>query len=79
MKRFILTLAAVATMAVPASAAVIDRFNKTTNDGVFDLSDAQAAALGFADADYIGFFRVREGSGTSFEAGDTFDATTLRN
>lgn len=62
-----------------ASAASISQFNKTTNDGVFALSDAQAASIGYADADYIAFFRVREGNGTLFDAGDTFDSTTLFN
>lgn len=64
-------------LCVPASAATIPQFNRTTNDGVYDLSAAQASALGYAGAEYIGFFRVREGNGTTFNAGDTFDASTM--
>ncbi|ABG31053.1 VPLPA-CTERM sorting domain-containing protein [Roseobacter denitrificans] len=62
-----------------ASAATINQFNKTTNDGVYTLTAAQATALGDASATRIGFFRVREGSGTVFNAGDTFDQTTMAN
>jgi len=64
-----------------SQAAAISQFNKTTNDGVFTLTEGQAAAIGFGgqNVDRIGFFRVREGSGTTFNAGDTFDVTTMNN
>jgi len=67
------------TAAGSASAAFITQFNKTTNDGVFALSQAQADWLGYSDADFIAFFRPREGNGTAFDAGDTFDSTTMAN
>ncbi|MEM7724211.1 MAG: VPLPA-CTERM sorting domain-containing protein [Pseudomonadota bacterium] len=77
MKRILTTLAAVIALTMPASGATISQFKKSTNDGVYDLTTSQAAALGFGSASHIGFFRIREGSGTTFDAGDTFDATTI--
>jgi hypothetical protein len=65
--------------ATVASAATITQFNKTTPDGVFTLSQAQADYLGQSDAKFIGFYRVREGNGTSFDAGDTFNVATMFN
>lgn len=62
-----------------AQAASITQFNKTTNDGVYTLSQAQADHFGFSTADRIAFFRIREGNGTAFSDGDTFDATSLAN
>lgn len=73
----ILALGFVVMPAEPASAAYIPVFNKTTNDGVFTLSAAQAAYLGTPTADRLGFFRVRQGSGTVLNAGDTFDAASI--
>ncbi len=65
---------------VPALAAsVLPQFNKSTNDGVYELTRDQAAALGHVDAAFIAFYRVREGAGTTFSLGDAFDETTLRN
>ncbi len=60
-----------------ASAATISQFNKTTNDGVFELTGSQADLLGYSTATHIAFFRVREGNGTDFSAGDTFDGATM--
>jgi hypothetical protein len=78
--KFASSVALAATlMAGAVAAAPISQFNKTTNDGVYTLTQSQADALGYGTADYIGFFRVREGSGTVFDSGDTFDATTLAN
>jgi hypothetical protein len=62
-----------------APAAPVDRFARSTNDGVFSLSDAQADFLGVPTADYIGFFRIRGGGGTNFDDGDTFDAQSIRD
>jgi len=85
MRRALRSLAATAAICVAmgaatvASAATITQFNKTTPDGVFTLSQAQADYLGYSDARFIGFYRVREGSGTTFDAGDTFNVTTMFN
>lgn len=64
-----------------STAAYISQFNKTTNDGVFTLSADQVSFLGYdpSAVDRIGFFRVREGNGTVFNNGDTFDVTTMQN
>lgn len=62
-----------------ASAVLVPQFNKTTNDGVFTITPSQATFLGVPTADRVGFFRVREGSGTTFNAGDTFDQTSIFN
>lgn len=72
-------LAALLLPAFASASTVIAQFSRTTNDGVYSLSDAQARALGHADAGFIGFYRVREGGGTTFEMGDVFDETTVRN
>jgi hypothetical protein len=84
--RYVKLVAAVAALAgvlgqVPlaAEAATVTRFNKSTNDGVYTLSDAQAAHLGQPSAGYIGFFRVRGSRGTRFDPGDTFDAASVLN
>jgi hypothetical protein len=85
MRRVLRSLAATAAICVSmgaatvASAATINQFNKTTNDGVFTLSQAQADFLGYSDARFIGFYRVREGNGTTFNDGDTFNVTTMFN
>ena len=82
MRKALTALAVAAGMiaATSVSAATVTQFDKTTNDGVFSLSQAQADFLGFSDAKYIGFVRVRNNSaGTTFGAGDTFDATTMGN
>lgn len=62
-----------------ANAAYINQFNKTTNDGVFSIDSSQADMLGVTGADRVGFFRVREGSGTVFASGDYFDQSTIVN
>lgn len=62
-----------------AEASLVTQFNKTTNDGVYTLSAADAIALGVPSADRVGFFRVREGNGTTFEVGDTFNAASIMN
>ncbi|MDW4500376.1 VPLPA-CTERM sorting domain-containing protein [Sulfitobacter sp. D35] len=80
MRKALLALAVgIASLAGAASAATITQFNKTTNDGVYNLSAAQAAYLGDASATHIGFFRVREGNGTVLNAGDTFNVATMNN
>jgi len=66
-----------ALTATTTPAATLDRFDKTTNDGVFTLTPEQAALLGAPEADRIAFFRVREGRTVRFRAGDVFDAGTL--
>lgn len=71
------TGALLALTAAAADAATIDRFSKTTNDGVFTLTPEQAMHLGAPGADRIAFFRVREGRGVRFMAGDVFDEGTL--
>jgi hypothetical protein len=62
-----------------ASAAYISSFGRTTNDGVFTLTAAQAAFLGTPTADRIGFFRVRAGGTPSvtWSAGDYFDSASV--
>jgi hypothetical protein len=72
---------ALSMLAASANAAVISQFSRTTNDGVFTLSAAQAAFLGVPTADRLGFFRVRSGGSpnVSWSAGDTFDATSVMN
>ena len=79
--RSILAAALLVSLApVPALAAsVLQQLNKSTNDGVYSLTAEQAAALGYVDAGFIAFYRVREGNGTTFSFGDAFDETTLRN
>ncbi len=67
------------SLAGAAGAAHIGAFYKTTNDGVYDLSSAEALALGYAGAKYIGYFRVREGNGVTFGMGDSFDTHTILN
>jgi hypothetical protein len=85
MRNALRSLAAIAAICVAmgaatvASAATITQFNKTTPDGVFTLSQAQADHLGQSEARFIGFYRIREGNGTVFDAGDTFDVTTMFN
>ena len=76
-RRAFLAAIALALVAPTAQAATIDRFDKTTNDGVFTLTPEQAALLGAPEADRIAFFRVREGRSVRFRAGDAFDARTL--
>lgn len=61
-----------------AHAASITQFDRTTNDGVFTLSDGQKAFLG-TTSDFIGFLRPRAANGDTFNAGDTFDVSTLTN
>lgn len=61
------------------AASYIQEFKKTTNDGVFSLTAEQADFFGVSTDDHIGFFRVREGNGVSFDAGDTFDVSTMLN
>jgi hypothetical protein len=78
-KLFVHIAVALAMMTCSASAATINQFNKTTNDGVYTLTQAQADYFGFSSATNIGFFRVRDGNGTTFSAGDTFDAITMEN
>ena len=62
-----------------ANAAYIASFNRTTNDGVYSLSDAQADYLGVTCTNdcFIGYFRVREGNGTVINDGDTFDQASI--
>lgn len=52
-------------------------FQRTTNDGVYALNAAQAAALGLEGATKLGLLRVRPGNGVSWSAGDFFDEQTL--
>jgi opacity protein-like surface antigen len=79
MRRILATAALIAATVIgsAASAATISQFNRTVNDGVFSLTQAQASYFGFADADYIGFVRPRQGNGVTWTAGDTFDAATM--
>ena len=78
MKRLLAGAAlALSMLAGAVQAAPISQFNKTTNDGVYSLNAAQAAFFGVTTSDHLGFFRVREGSGTTFDAGDTFDTSTM--
>lgn len=81
MRRILTALATAAALCAGtmASAATITQFNKATPDGVFTLSQAQADHLGHSDARFIGFYRIREGNGTTFDAGDTFNVTSLFN
>ncbi len=69
----------VTAASAPASAAFISSFSRTTNDGVFTLSAAQASYLGVPTADRLGFVRIRSGGtpSVSWSAGDTFDATSI--
>lgn len=71
--------AVLAALVPHADAATVTRFERSTNDGVFSLTEAQAAALGAPDAAAIGLLRVRSGRGVSWNAGDDFDATTILN
>jgi opacity protein-like surface antigen len=70
---------AAAMLATAATAAPIASFDRTTNDGWFSITQAQADFFGVSDATGIAFFRVREGSTTTFNAGDTFDQDTILN
>jgi hypothetical protein len=73
-------VAAVAFGGSAASAATyISSFSRTTNDGVFELSQAQAGFLGVPTADRIGYFRVRSGGSPviAWSAGDTFDGASV--
>lgn len=77
MKTRILTFIAGLLLATGAHAATITQFGRTTNDGVWSLTAAQATALGVPGATKIGAFRVRSGNGVSWLAGDTFDASSV--
>lgn len=79
MKPMILTFMTAIFLAAGAQAATISQFNRTTNDGVWALSVAQAEALGVPDATKMAAFRVRSGNGLSWNAGDTFDVSTIEN
>lgn len=75
----IVFMATLALFAGGASGATISMFNKTTNDGVYTLEAGQVLALGYdpAQVDRIGFLRIREGNGTTFNDGDTFDQNSV--
>jgi hypothetical protein len=79
MKTQILAFIAGLLLATGAHAATISQFGRTTNDGVWALSAAQASALGVVGATKIGAFRVRAGGtgNLTWAAGDTFDATAV--
>lgn len=81
MKRMAFGIMALGLLAAPltASAAYISSFGRTTNDGVFTLTSAQAAFLGTPTADRIGFFRVRAFGSPSvtWSAGDYFDSASV--
>ena len=77
MKTRILAFIAGVLLATGAHAATISQFGRTTNDGVWSLSAAQASALGVSGATKIGAFRVRSGNGVTWAAGDTFDASAV--
>jgi hypothetical protein len=79
MKTRILAFIAGILLATGAHAATISQFGRTTNDGVWALSAAQATALGVSGATKMGAFRVRaHGAGNvTWAAGDTFDASAV--
>jgi hypothetical protein len=79
MKMRILAVVAGLVFATGAHAATITQFGRTTNDGVWSLSAAQASALGVAGATKIGAFRVRAGNGVTWSAGDTFSSAAVAN
>ncbi len=71
--------AAMILVAAPASAARIDAFTKSTNDGVYELTQAQIDHFGVEDAAYIGFYRprFRKADLDDYAIGDVFDADTI--
>jgi hypothetical protein len=77
MKMRILAIVAGLVLATGAQAATITQFGRTTNDGVWSLSAAQATALGVSGATKMGAFRVRSGNGVTWAMGDTFGVSAL--
>lgn len=79
MRALVLAFVSSLLLAFGAQAATISSFNRTTNDGVWSLTAAQANALGVSGATKIGAFRVRSGGSPSvtWQAGDSFNAATL--
>jgi len=74
----IILAASSAIAALPASAATITSFQRTTNDGVFALTAAQAAQFGVPDTAYVGFLRPRSPNNANpLSAGDTFDGAAI--
>ncbi|SET24035.1 PEP-CTERM sorting domain-containing protein [Thalassotalea agarivorans] len=80
MKKLIASVfALLATLSFTANAGLITYVKKTTNDGVYSITQAQADFLGVSDADHIAFLRLREGNGITWDVGDYFDPTTVFN
>lgn len=77
MKKLFLTL----LFALPLSvnAALITSVNKFTNDNVYLITPGQAAYLGVEGADALGFLRLRQGSGISWNVGDIINRDTIFN
>ncbi|MEL6197164.1 MAG: hypothetical protein AAFT19_04895, partial [Pseudomonadota bacterium] len=71
------TAATAAPITTPG--AYIDEFQRTTNDGVYSLSAAQAEAIGVVGATKLALLRVRPSRGVTWEAGDYFDAASIEN
>lgn len=77
---FAVAVLTVGLWAATAEAALVTSFSRTTNDGVYTINAGQAAFLGVAGADRVGFFRVRNNSmGTTYGADDTFNQTSILN
>lgn len=75
----VLTLLMLFLVPVVVHAALIPFVKKTTNDGVFSLSEEQAAFLGDRTATHIAFLRLRKGRGINWRKGDTLNLDTVLN
>ena len=64
-------------LAAAAQAKTVDYFAKTSGEGVYSLTEAQADHLGHSGADRIAFVTLRKGAGVNYKPGDTFDASSV--